>query len=115
MTKITNIRGNEFNITAEKEKARELFRRWDALQLDPRQHDEGSGVYDRNSPQSKWLADTDPLFYEIIRMYIRHLASEAWLFNTITQHRDGDDAPSFDSVDGERLLFEELREWAADR
>lgn len=97
-------------IEADKELARDLFRRWDELQQDPRRNDEGAGVGDRNSPQVKWLEDTDPIFYEMIRLYIRHVATEDWIFNSLIKASAAMD--TFDTVEGERKMFEELRNWA---
>lgn len=101
---------NEDLHEAAKASVRDLFKQREVLEQDPRQHDEGTGVYDANSPAAKWLEEISGVCNELVRLYIRHLASEDWLFNSVTLASNTDD--QFDTVEGERAMYKELREWA---
>lgn len=97
-------------VDAEKAHTRRLLTQFDALADDPRQHDEGEGMGDRNSPSFHWYDETGVIIDDLIRLYIRHIATEDWIFNSITLQSDLGD--SFETVDGERKMFAELRKWA---
>lgn len=92
-----------FDETDAKERIKELFQRRGELENDRRKHDDGK-------ESAQWLEEMAEVCNELVRMYVRYRATEDWLVNSIIL--EGNDEDRFDSVEGEKRMYEELREWA---